>query len=214
MISFVKCFSFVRLIWFNSFFSLERKIIWNIFLLFPGGKKIRLYYLFTHKTWIFEDKNPFKDMTFHSGRSQDKVVRCFVKMKLAGVVLYIQPGNASGCQYTLSGQLVFLDKDRVSKPSHFLPVRLFLVRYVCSGTGIGFFKTFWTMGYILISSTQCSVGLSFYICWFPINSILLHIQFKYLLLESLFYDTYFSDYKSFLLRIAHLGFIIPYVILI
>lgn len=130
MISFVKCFNFVRLIWFNSFVSLERKIIWNIFFLFPGWKKIRLHYLHTHKTSIFEDKNPFRDMTSSCGRSQDKVVRYFVKMKLAGMVQYVQPGNASGCQYTLSEPLVFLDKHRVSQPTHFLPVRWFLVSCV------------------------------------------------------------------------------------
>lgn len=89
------------------------------FFLFSGWKKIRLNYLHTHRTGIFQDKDSHGDMISNCGRPQNKVIRCFVKMKLVALVQDMQSGNTSSCQYMLSRQLVSLDKDRVSKHSHF-----------------------------------------------------------------------------------------------
>lgn len=65
----------------------------------------------------------------------------------------------------------------------------------CSGARS--FKAFWNIGYISIYSTQWTVALSFYICWSLINGLWLHIPLKYLLLEILFCNTYFSGLQIF-----------------
>lgn len=110
---------------YSSFGSIHLSSVWKekshemFSFLFSGWKKIRLNYLHTLRTWTFEDKYSYGDMTSNCGGPQNIVIRRFVKMRLAALVQDMQAGNTSGCQYTPSRQLVSLDKDRVSKLSHF-----------------------------------------------------------------------------------------------
>lgn len=127
-------YSYLFYIWFHfsnasslysSFGSIHLSPVWEekshemFFFLFSGWKKIRLNYLHTHRTETFEDKDSHGDMISNCSGPQNRVIRYFVKMKLAALVQDMQSGNTSGCQYTLSRQLVSFDRDRVPKHSHF-----------------------------------------------------------------------------------------------